>query len=205
MLELWLVRHGETVWNLEGRVQGYGQGYQQGGDPPLSETGRAQAQTLEPRLKGTFTAVYSSGLQRTTETAQLALPSVEAIPDARLRELSFGAWEGKTWAEVAATDPDALASWYADPYEHAQTKGERYADLETRVQTWLGTLPKAGRILAFTHGGPIRAVLYGLTGVPQRQAWRFEIGPASLTKLVLGDAGAIVKTVGDVAHLEALT
>ena len=200
VLELWLVRHGETVWNCAGRVQGDGQG----GDPPLSETGRAQAQRLEPRLKGTFTAVYNSGLRRTTETAQLALPGVCSTPDARLRELSFGAWEGKTWAEVARTDPDALASWYGDPYKHAPTDGEMYADLETRVQAWLETLPKAGRVLAFTHGGPIRAVLYGLTGVPQGQAWRFEVGPTSLTKLVLGDAGVIVQTVGDVAHLEEL-
>ena len=204
MLELWLVRHGETVWNREGRVQGYGQGDKQG-DPPLSETGRAQARRLEPRLKGTFTAVYNSGLRRTTETAQLALPGVEAIPDARLRELSFGAWEGRAWAEVAQTAPDALASWYRDPYRYAPTDGEMYADLETRVQSWLETLPKVGRVLAFTHGGPIRAVLYGLTGVPNRQAWRFELGPTSLTKLVLGDAGAIVQTVGDVAHLETLT
>ena len=197
MLELWLVRHGETVWNLDGRVQGWG-------DPPLSGTGRAQARRLEPRLKGTFTAVYNSGLRRTTETAQLALPGVCSTPDARLRELSFGAWEGKTWVEVAATDADALAAWYGDPYKHAPTDGEMYADLETRVQAWLETLPKAGRVLAFTHGGPIRAVLYGLTGVPQGQAWRFEVGPTSLTKLVLGDAGVIVQTVGDVAHLEEL-
>ena len=176
------------------------------GDPPLSETGQsAQARRLESRLKGTFTAVYNSGLRRTTETAQLALPGVCSTPDARLRELSFGAWEGKTWAEVARTDPDALASWYRNPYRYAPTDGEMYADLETRVQAWLETLPKAGRVLAFTHGGPIRAVLYGLTGVPNGQAWRFEVGPASLTKLVLGDAGAIVQTVGDVAHLETLT
>ena len=197
MLELWLVRHGETVWNREGRVQGWG-------DPPLSGTGRAQARRLESRLKGTFTAVYNSGLRRTTETAQLALPGVCSTPDARLRELSFGAWEGKTWVEVAATDADTLASWYGDPYKHAPTDGEMYADLATRVQSWLKTLPRAGRVLAFTHGGLIRAVLYGLTSVPQGQAWRFEVGPTSLTKLVLGDAGAIVQTVGDVAHLEEL-
>lgn len=199
MLELWLVRHGATVWNTEGRVQGWG-------DPPLSETGRVQAQKLAPRLaRMTFTAVYSSDLRRTTETARLALPdAVNITPNARLRELNFGAWEGRTWADVAENDTDAVNAWYGDPYRNTPTDGETYGDLETRVRSWLGTLPQTGRVLAFTHGGPVRAVLYGLTGVPDGQTWRFEVGAASLTKIVLGDAGAIVKTVGDVAHLEDL-
>ncbi len=199
MLELWLVRHGATVWNTEGRVQGWG-------DPPLSETGRVQAQKLAPRLAHTsFTAVYSSDLKRTIETAQLSLPAVNVTLETRLRELGFGAWEGRSWGEVAENDADAVNAWYEDPYRNAPTDGETYGELETRVQTWLGALPQTGRVLAFTHGGPIRAVLYGLTGVPNGQAWRFEVGAASLTKLVLGDAGAIIKTVGDVAHLEDLT
>ena len=198
MLELWLVRHGETVWNTEGRVQGWG-------DPPLSETGKTQARKLAPRLAhATFTAVYSSDLRRTTETARLSLPAANVTLETRLRELNFGAWEGRTWREVAENDADAVKAWYGDPYRNAPTDGEAYGDLETRVQSWLGTLPQMGRVLAFAHGGPIRALLYGLTGVPNGQTWRFEVGAASLTKLVLGDAGAIVKTVGDVAHLENL-
>ncbi len=201
MLDLWLVRHGETVWNLEGRVQGHG--FQ--GDPELSATGEVQARNLAPRVAHTsFSAVYSSDVRRTLTTAQSALPDVKIIPDARLRELSFGVWEGQTWGEVAENDSDALQAWYTNPYRHTPTGGEAYGELETRVQSWLGALPKTGRVLAFTHGGPIRALLYGLTGVPNGQAWRFEVGQASLTKLVLGDAGVIVKTVGDVAHLETL-
>ncbi len=196
MIELWLVRHGATVWNTEGRVQGWG-------DPPLSETGKAQAKRLEPRLARTdFSAVYSSDLRRTTETAQLSCPGAEVRLETRLRELNFGAWEGRTWAEVAERDADAVNTWYTEPYGNAPTDGEAYGELKTRVQAWLGTLPQTGRVLAFTHGGPIRTILYGLTGIPNAQAWRFEVGAASLTKLVLGDAGAIIKTVGDVAHLE---
>lgn len=197
VLDLWLVRHGETVWNTEGLVQGWS-------DPPLSETGEAQAQKLASRLARTpFAAVYSSDLQRTRQTAQLALPGVHVIPDARLRELGFGAWEGKTWTGVAENDAKALKAWYRDPYRNTPTGGEPYADLETRIQSWLRALPQTGRVLAFTHGGPVRTLLYDLTGVPDGQRWRFEVGAASLTKLVLGDAGAIIKTVGDAAHLEA--
>ncbi len=195
MLELWLVRHGETVWNAAGRVQG-------SSDPELSETGREQARRLGLRLeRTTFTSVVSSDLRRAVQTAQSALPGVIQT-DPRLRELDFGAWEGQTWGEVAAADPDALAAWYANPYVHAPTGGESYAALEKRTRGWLETLPKSGRVLAVTHGGPIRSLLYGLTGVPDGHTWRFDPGPASLTKVTLGEYGAILHTVGDTAHLE---
>lgn len=198
MLELWLVRHGETLWHDHGCVQGQS-------DPPLSQRGRDQAQRLVPRLSRTdFSLVYSSDSRRTGETARLALPGASLKIDVRLRELHFGAWEGKRWEEVANSDPDALTAWYLNPYTNAPTGGEAYAALTDRVMAWLGTLPKTGRVVAFTHGGPIRSLLYGLTGVPDGHRWRFELGPASLTKLVLGEQGAILKTVGDVAHLEGV-
>ena len=197
MLELWLVRHGETVWNAAGRVQGRS-------DPELSETGCEQARRLGSRLEHTaFTAVVSSDLQRAVQTAKLALPDAPLQTDPRLRELDFGAWEGRTWGEVAAADPEALTAWYANPYVNAPTGGEGYAALVRRTRGWSESLPKSGRVLAFTHGGPIRGLLYTLTGVPDGHTWRFDPGPASLTKLTLGEYGAILHTVGDVAHLEA--
>ncbi len=196
MLELWLVRHGESLWNGEGRVQGQG-------DPPLSALGRVQAQRLAPRLSRTpFSAVYSSDLQRTTETARSALPGACTTADPRLRELHFGVWEGNTWSGVADTDAAALSAWLSNPYTNTPTGGESYAALSQRVQAWLSSLPRTGRVVAFTHGGPIRVILHSLTGLPDGHRWRFEVGPASLTKLVLGDQGAIIKTVADAAHLE---
>jgi len=196
VLELWLVRHGETVWNEAGRVQGRS-------DPPLSARGEAQAEKLAPRLEPTdFSAVYSSDSQRATETARRALPGAHLVLDARLRELHFGVWEGKLWSAVADTDAAALNAWLADPYRNVPTGGETYTALTERVRAWLASLPDTGRVLAVTHGGPIRAVLYGLTGSPDGYRWRFDVAPASLTKLVLGEQGAIIKTVGDTAHLE---
>ena len=196
MLELWLVRHGETVWNEAGRVQGRS-------DPPLSACGRAQAERLAPRLGHTdFSAVYSSDLQRATETARLALPGASVSKNVRLRELDFGVWEGKLWSAVADTDAAALNAWFADPYRNTPTGGETYTALSERLRAWLASLPDTGRVLAVTHGGPIRTVLYGVTGSPNGYRWRFDAAPASLTKLVLGEQGAIIKTVGDTAHLE---
>ena len=196
MLELWLVRHGESLWNREGRVQGQS-------DPPLSDVGQRQATKLAARLSRTpFDLVYSSGASRSTETARLALPAAPVTADARLHELCFGAWEGRLWREVARTDAAALEAWFTNPYVHTPTGSEPYSALSTRVQAWLEQLPESGRVVAFTHGGPIRSLLYGLTGVPDGHRWRFEVGLASLSKLVLGDRGAILKAVGDAAHLE---
>jgi len=197
VLELWLVRHGETAWNREGRVQG-------SSDPALSELGRVQAQRLGRRLAGTrFGAVHSSDLQRAQETAALALPRMTPVCDPRLRELDFGTWEGRLWRELAEQDGAALSAWLRDPYANAPSGGEDYCALARRVQAWRAQLPPEGRVIAFSHGGPILSLLYGLTGTPQ--GWRFSPAPGSLSKLVLTEEGAVIAVVGDAAHLEALS
>jgi broad specificity phosphatase PhoE len=197
VLELWLVRHGETTWNREGRVQG-------SSDPPLSEAGREGARRLGRRLAGTrFDAVYTSDLRRARETAALALPGAAAIGDARLRELDFGAWEGRLWRDVAEGDGAALSAWLRDPYTNAPSRGEPYGALVQRVQAWRAQLPPEGRVVAFSHGGPILSLLYALTGTPAARGWRFSPAPGSLSKLVLTDEGAVITVVGDAAHLES--
>lgn len=196
MLELWLVRHGETAWNREGRVQG-------SSDPPLSEAGREQARRLGRRLVGThFDAAYSSDLRRAQETAALALPGAATMCDARLRELGFGAWEGRLWRDLAEQDAAALSAWLEDPYTNAPGGGEDYRTLVQRVQAWRAQLPPEGRVVAFSHGGPILSLLYDLTGTPAARGWRFAPAPGSLSKLVLTDEGAVITVVGDAAHLE---
>lgn len=105
MLELWLVRHGQTDWNIEGRFQGQA-------DVPLNAAGRAQAQQLSQELaEQDFVAVYSSDLVRARETAEiLAAPHHMPVQvDSRLREIHQGEWEGMPGAEVVkrfGLDPD---------------------------------------------------------------------------------------------------
>jgi len=197
-LELWLIRHGETPWNREARAQGQS-------DPPLSELGVQQAERLAQRLAGvTFDAVYASDLARARYTARLVLPAAEIKLDKRLREIHFGDWEGKVWLELEGADKAALDAWFKDPYRRRAPGGESYEDLLARVSEWLKSLPKTGRVVAFAHGGTIRSALYHFTGLPHDQSWRFHVDTGSITRIIIGDQGAILTTVNDTAHLEGV-
>lgn len=194
MLELWLVRHGETPWNSEGRALGQS-------DPPLSELGVRQAELLARRLgKVAFDEVYTSDLARARYTARLALPAAEIRLEPRLREVHFGAWEGKRWAALQGEDKIALHAWRKNPYRERAPGGESYEDLLARVEAWLTELPTTGRVAAFAHGGTIRCLLYHFTGLPEA-AWRFQVDTGSLTRLFLGEQGAVLQAVNDTAHL----
>jgi broad specificity phosphatase PhoE len=145
-----LVRHGETDWNFERRVQGHA-------DRPLNETGRAQARALADELEGEpIDAVYSSDLVRAHETARIVadrigLP-VTALPD--LREKHFGTWEGMTDREILDRFPDARTGHWGDA-ETTEEVSRRVLEALRRIAAAHPT----GRVLVVSHGGPLRAVL----------------------------------------------
>ena len=145
-----LVRHGETDWNLERRVQGHS-------DRPLNETGHAQAAALVQQLTDErIDAVYSSDLARALETARgvAASRGLPVQPLEELREKNFGTWEGLTDVEIRGRFPEAQSG----PWGDAETSEE----LAERV---LGALRRIAadhpgeRVVVVTHGGPLRSVL----------------------------------------------
>ncbi len=145
-----LVRHGETDWNRERRVQGHT-------DVPLNEAGRDQARVLAGELANEpFTVVYSSDLARAFETATiLAQPrSLTVTALATLREKNFGTWEGLTDTEVLSRYPDAHTTGWGD----GETTEEMAARMLGAVRE-IGAGNPGGTVLVVTHGGPMRAVL----------------------------------------------
>ena len=200
-LRLWLVRHGVTDWNLIGRWQGWT-------DTALSETGRLQAQRLEMRFSGHhFDAVYSSDLQRAMDTAELA--GLTPTPDARLREVNFGAFEGGLSSENRQ-HPE-FEGWLAAPGTLRTPGGESYGDLQARALEWLSELPESGEIIAFAHGGTIQTLVTGLLGIEAMVApriWRLQVKHASITVLERHwtPTGAVwtLERLNDTAHLEGL-
>jgi len=144
-MELWLVRHGETRWNREGRLLGWT-------DLPLSATGEAQARALRGLLPAL--PAHSSDLRRALRTAALAGFCPRATP--ALREIHFGALEGAPWEGLDPVHKEALLR-----FEGFHAPGGESLDLfQNRVLRFLEGL-KAPSLL-FTHGGVIRAVLRAL-------------------------------------------
>ncbi len=147
MRELWLVRHGETVWNAEHRLTGWA-------DPPLTELGERQARGLCDFLREqSYDAVWSSDLERAWRTAELAF----GIPrrDPRLREIDFGELDGLDWRTLDACWRDGLLHRFD---EFHPPGGESTGRFTERVLDFIEELP-SGRHLVFTHGGVVRLVL----------------------------------------------
>jgi 2,3-bisphosphoglycerate-dependent phosphoglycerate mutase len=146
---LWIVRHGATDWSEAGRFNGWT-------DVSLNELGRRQSERLRERLRAReFDGIWSSDLVRTTETARLA-GAGNAVPDARLREIDFGALEGLTWAECPAHVREGLIAF--EGFE--APGGESVSGLTDRVLEFVEGLSH-GDHLVFTHGGVIRVLLTG--------------------------------------------
>lgn len=147
MSELWLVRHGQTTWNVDGKLTGWT-------DVPLTALGQSQARALSDWLSAErFERVVASDLQRAVHTARLAYGEPQEV-SAELRELEFGELEGLKWAELPEVHKTALLA-----FEGFQAPGgESTAQLQRRVYGFFDRLP-LGRHLIFTHGGVLRMVL----------------------------------------------
>jgi probable phosphoglycerate mutase len=181
-----MVRHAETDWNRDNRFQGHA-------DPSLNEAGRAQAHALAGSLADTgIAAVYSSPLLRARETASVVgreLGLEVALVD-ELREVDVGSWSGLTREEVEARFPAGFRRWLE--YGHGWDDGETYDELGTRVLAGVRRIAashRGDRILAVTHGGPIRSVLAAAAGV------RF--GEARRSIHVLDNCAAVTFAIGE--------
>ena len=197
MLELWLIRHGETVWNAERRIQGQQHN-------PLSELGVLQARQLGARLLGeTFDTLYCSDLKRAVQTAELVFPGREPVFDTRLREIARGDLEGQLGAELVGEQRDVYTAMQRDLINVRPPGGENYRDLAARAVPWLESLPESGKVVAVTHGGVIYALLHHIVGVSGAQSWRFMASNTGVTRLQLSGEQVRIVSVNDTAHLDA--
>jgi probable phosphoglycerate mutase len=164
---IYYMRHGETDWNVGGRLQG-------GIDTPLNELGRTQAAHAGRILANLFArhgraasslAYVASPLQRARSTmdlvrVELELPSGGYALDDRLREIGYGHWEGSTLAQAQASHPELYASRERDKWDALPPGGESYASVQLRMRDWYDSL-KADTV-AVAHGGTARALMVAL-------------------------------------------
>ena len=153
MTGFWLVRHGQTDWNLTGRWQG-----QSPNAPPLNGTGRAQVLALRSQLKSIpVSAIYSSDLLRSRETAEILAKQVGlgVTLEPRFREMNLGVWEGMCSDEIKACYPQELAERARNPLHTSAPQGESPVQVAARVTAAaneIGRMHRGESILIVAHG-----------------------------------------------------
>ncbi len=199
---LCIVRHGETAWNAEHRVQGQL-------DVPLNAIGQAQALAASKVLsKEKFDAIYSSDLSRARQTAQQTATnlSMSIIEEKDLRERHYGIFEKLTYVEVKVRFPEDFARFEARDPEYAFRTGEALKDFFARsiaIVSRIADENKGKSVLVFTHGGVLDMLYRHITGLSISAEREFGIPNAGLNRVELSAAGWRVRTWADIAHLDA--
>ncbi len=196
---LYFIRHGETDWNAEGRLQGQR-------DIPLNDLGRVQAEEAGVILKSLHASPedldwWVSPLLRTRETAELVRTSIGLYPayyktDDRLKELTFGRWEGMTWKDVRRSDAGGAARRERDKWNAVPPDGESYAMLTERIRGFLPTLRQDSILVS--HGGVARALMAMIGGIAEHRAASEEIWQGRV--LVFREGSC--RWIGGSAHID---
>ncbi|KYG91355.1 histidine phosphatase family protein [Metasolibacillus sp. FSL H7-0170] len=200
MLKLYITRHGETVWNTEGRLQGWQ-------DSDLMESGVNNALALGNRLKDVkFDAIYSSPSKRATKTATLIKGNRNQliIEEPNLREIFLGDWEGQTHEDVERQQPEEYHAFWHAPHLYNPTSGESFEQLQARVTDFLNQLisqHSAGNILIVTHTVFIKMLLVYCKKQSIEQLWTPPyIHDTSLSVIVISNGHINIIMEGDIHH-----
>ena len=188
MSTIFLVRHGQTALNAQGRFRGLL-------DPPLDHHGVEQAHAAARVVAAAgVDAVYASPLQRTMATARVIaeMCGLTVIKVPGLIDLDYGAWEGLTWEEATEADPEGLERFRSYPWSVTPPGGEPVADVAERVEATIARLADRGRddtVVAVSHDLPIRLALAAIMGVSGPELWRLDVAPGSVIRLENTSAG----------------
>ncbi len=208
-----LIRHGQTAWNSEGRFMGQR-------DIPLDETGQRQVTAVAKRLsreRPAPLAIYASDLKRAWNTAQAIQqaiaqtahpePAPVLIADPRLREMDFGNWEGFTFAEIQATQPEAYHAWEVDMFNIAPPEGETIQQMTKRARESCAEIALAhpdGTAFVVAHGGSLQALILDWMGIPVERIWQVRMSNTGISEVSLHPEGVTLNRFNDTYHLENL-
>lgn len=198
------IRHGETAWNRETRIQGHL-------DIPLNEVGQAQARRVAAALQGEpIDVIYSSDLCRARQTAEAIATSTGAPLriERDLRERAFGVFEGLTWNEIAERWPDHSERWRRRDLDFAAEGGENLVRFSARCVPAVERLAQAhpGQTLVIvTHGGVLDCLYRAGTRLPLEAARSWVLGNATINRLLYSPEGLSLVGWNDDFHLENLS
>lgn len=198
------IRHGETAWNVDTRIQGHL-------DIPLNDTGLWQARQLARALAGEpLSAIYASDLQRAHATARAIAEATGAplVPEPALRERSFGQLEGRTFAEIETELPEQARRWRQRDPHFAPEGGETLVQLRERIAATthrLAAQHTGGLVVLVAHGG-VLDVLYRLATGQELQAPRtWQLANAAINRLLWTPEGLTLVGWADTQHLDTAT
>lgn len=200
-MHLFLIRHGETDWNSEGRIQGHT-------DTPLNARGILQAQQLAARLAGEqIDALYTSPLARARTTAEIIArqTGIAAICDERLKEKGIGELEGLTADEFRQRYPDLFAQWHANATRVDLPGEENIAVFHQRTHTFLTDLharhADAARVGIVSHGGTLGMLVATMIGLDIARRFPFWFDNASITRVEFNATRPRIRLLNDTCHL----
>lgn len=218
MLKIYLVRHGESAWNVKQLYTGQT-------DVPLSELGEKQAERAAERLRGVeLQAVYASPLKRAQDTARpiAGAHKLSLLLDERLAEIHHGAWEGNPAEVIREQYADEYHAWRTQPQRAQMPDGESLQDVARRVERFMQDLlaeRAGGNMLIVSHDAVLRLIVLQALGLGTEFFWRWRFDNASVSIVEQSDMerggtdwqGSIPPTGGfrlallnDVHHLEGV-
>ncbi|RFU67397.1 histidine phosphatase family protein [Peribacillus saganii] len=202
MLTIYLTRHGQTEWNLERRMQGWG-------NAELTSQGLQDAAALEKRLNNLhFDAIYTSTSKRAYHTAEIiaANRKVEIIKDDLFREMSFGDWEGRIIKDIEKEFPAEYKSFWETPHLYTRDQGEQFSEVQKRTESALKLIMKnhpSGTVLVVAHSIFLRILIAYINGIPLEHLFKQKaLGHTSLTKAIVEDRKPKIVFEGDMSHVE---
>lgn len=201
-LTVFLLRHGQTEWNVQQRYQG-------STDLPLNALGQAQTERVVHAFSEVpLDLVITSPLQRAADIAEriAADHGIQPVMDDRLREFSFGIFEGLTFEEAQKQYPRQFANWLED-YEQPPDLGEKLTELYARTRLFLQELQQdhfGKQVLVVSHGGPLREIIRQTLGLSIDRHWWFMVDLAAVCEIRYFSESVVVVRLNDTSHLHGL-
>jgi broad specificity phosphatase PhoE len=197
-LKLILVRHGETLWNRENRIQGHT-------DVELSDYGRMQVEKLAlSMVKDKIDAIYSSPLKRAYDTAQAIarFHRLDIKVEGDLQELNHGDFESLTIQELKESHGDFVRQWFEDPASVVMPNGESLPQVQKRVWEVIRMIvDNSKNTLVVSHGMAIMTILCKVQGLSLSQGREMFVNMASKTVVEFEDKQGVVKLFNDISHM----
>jgi len=197
-MELILIRHGETLWNEEGRVQGFS-------DIDLSDAGLHQARQLALYFKDHHIhVIYSSPLTRARKTAQIInqFHNAPIYLESSLMEMDQGDFEGLPFQELMTREKDFIRRWISDPASVKMPHGESLIELQTRAWKVIeGVIAKPENVLVVSHNFTIASILCKIKKISLSEFRSVCVDPASKTIIRFQNGSAYIELFNDRIHL----